>query len=105
MIPPLEARLGFRLHEPVKSPRYGAEIYATLDAPQNRVAQSLGELASPGFTIFNLRAYWQVNKSLLLTGGVENLFDRQYREHLDLRTGLGVYEPGINPYLGVEWRW
>jgi outer membrane receptor protein involved in Fe transport len=105
MIPPLEARVGLRLHEAIKNPTYGFEFYATMDAPQNRVAESLGELPSPGFTIFNLRGYWQVNKAVLLTGGVENLFNRQYREHLDLRTGLGVYEPGINPYLGIACRW
>jgi outer membrane receptor protein involved in Fe transport len=44
-------------------------------------------------------------KGVLLTAGVENLFNRFYREHLDLRTGVGVYEPGLNGYFGVEMRY
>ncbi len=102
MIAPLEARLGFRLHESSRNPRYGLEFTARLVAPQNRVATSLGELRSTGFTIFDLRSYWQVRRGVLLTAGLVNMFDRFYREHLDLRTGNGVYEPGISPYLGVQ---
>jgi outer membrane receptor protein involved in Fe transport len=108
-IAPLEARIGLRVHEPSKTPRYGVELTARLVAPQNRVAESLGELPSPGFTIYDVRGYWQARKNLLVTAGVENIFNRNYREHLDLRTGLsttfptlGVFEPGINAYCGVE---
>ncbi len=101
-IGPLEARLGLRLHEACRNPRYGVEFTARLVAPQNRVATSLGELKSPGFTIYDLRSYWRVRRGVLLTAGIENLFDRFYREHLDLRTGLGVYQPGLNGYLGVQ---
>jgi hypothetical protein len=32
--------------------------------------------------------------------GVENFTDKQYLEHLDLRTG--VFQPGINYYFGSE---
>ena len=59
-----------------------------------------------------MRGYWNVRDSLRLIGGVENLFDRTYVEHLDLRLPndpvLGfantvVYAPGITPYFGIEW--
>lgn len=44
-----------------------------------------------------------------LTAGANNLFNRNYREHLDARTGVplgpGVLEPGITPYIGMEFRW
>ena len=105
MIPPLEARVGIRIHEEGPNPRYGAEIEARMVARQDRVAESLNEVTSAGFTIFNVRGYWQVNKNFLVTGGVDNLFDRFYREHLDLRTGLGVFQPGISPYVGAEVNW
>jgi outer membrane receptor protein involved in Fe transport len=39
---------------------------------------------------------------MLLTAGVENLGDRFYREHLDLRTGRGVFQPGVNFYVGMR---
>jgi outer membrane receptor protein involved in Fe transport len=104
-IAPLDSRVGLRFHEPRQVPRYGLEAEARLVAPQNRVATSLNEVKSAGFTIYNLRSFWQVRRGILLTAGVENLFDRNYREHLDLRTGFGTFQPGISPYLGVEMRY
>jgi outer membrane receptor protein involved in Fe transport len=60
-------------------------------------------VATPGFTTYDLRAYWQVNKGLLLTAGVENFTNKTYLEHLDLRTpGLGFLQPGINFYFGAK---
>jgi outer membrane receptor protein involved in Fe transport len=101
-IPPLEARLGLRIHEARRNPRWGMEILARMVAAQDRVALSLGEEPTAGFTVFYFRSYWQVNDSLLLTGGVENFGDRFYREHLDLRTGRGVFQPGYNFYFGAQ---
>jgi outer membrane receptor protein involved in Fe transport len=120
MIAPIESHIGIRFHEACKNPAYGIEFAARVVGPQNRVASSLEELRSPGFTTFDLRSYWQVRKGVLLTAGVENIFDRFYREHLDLRTGNGqgpffsntdqlllgpghgVYQPGTNAYVGVQ---
>jgi outer membrane receptor protein involved in Fe transport len=109
-IPPLETRLGIRVHEPYrKNPRWAVELDARMDVRQDRVAESLGEVASAGFVVWNLRAYWQAREGILLTGGVENLFNRNYREHLDLLTGIpfhqGVYQPGSSVYAGVELRY
>jgi outer membrane receptor protein involved in Fe transport len=115
-IPPLETRLGLRFHESVQDPRYGVEFYALVEAPQDQVAASLGEVKTPGFTIFNIRGYWRVRKNVLVTAGIENMFDRNYRQHLDLLTGVlapgstapsgpGVLEPGISPYLGLQVTW
>jgi outer membrane receptor protein involved in Fe transport len=101
-IPPLDTRVGLRFHEERLVPTWGVEVYARMVAAQDRVALSLGELPSAGFTIWDTRAYWQIRKGCQLTGGIENIFDRFYREHLDLRTGRGVYQPGISPYMGLE---
>ncbi len=101
-MPPLEANLGFRIHDRGKNPRWGVEALARMVSGQNRIAESLGEQATPGFTIFNIRTFWRVTKSVMLTGGVENLGNRQYQEALDLRTGLGVFQPGINFYFGAQ---
>ena len=56
----------------------------------------------PGFTILNARAYWRPRQSFALFGGVENMGDRFYREHLDFRSGRGLYRPGVNFYLLAE---
>jgi iron complex outermembrane recepter protein len=121
-IPPMEFRLGLRFHEAVntrdQAPRWGIETTARIVMAQGRIAQSLQEQKTGGFTVFDLRTFWQANKNLLLTAGVENLLDRNYREHLDLRTGTipipnsvtgvagptgpGVLQPGINFYFGAQ---
>jgi outer membrane receptor protein involved in Fe transport len=101
-IPPLEATVGIRLHEPRKNPRYGMEFTARIVSAQNRFAESLFEQYTGGFTIYDVRSYWQVNKNLLLTAGVENLGDINYQEHLDYKNGLGTFQPGINFYCGFK---
>jgi outer membrane receptor protein involved in Fe transport len=66
------------------------------------VAFSLGERETSGFTTLDLRGNWKVTKQWSMFAGIENLTDRFYREHLDLRTGRGVYQPGISGYFGSE---
>jgi outer membrane receptor protein involved in Fe transport len=101
-IPPLDGRAGLRFHEADLRPTYGLEVSTRMVARQSQVATSLGEAPTAGFSTVDLRSYWQARDNLLLTAGVENLLDRFYREHLDLRTGRGVYQPGISAYFGVQ---
>ena len=68
------------------------------------------EEETPGFTTAYIRGFWHVGENVHLVGGVENLFDRTYVEHLDLRlpdqgafTNTVAYSPGITPYFGIEW--
>jgi iron complex outermembrane recepter protein len=104
-IVPLESRFGVRLHDPGENPRWGAEVSCRLVADQNRVASSLNEKPTSGFTTFDMRGYWQATDGFLLIAGVENLSNLQYREHLDVRTGLGMYQPGRSFYFGSELRY
>lgn len=65
---------------------------------QPHVLAALGETATPGWVIVNARASLR-RAGLTLTGGVDNLFDRTYRDHLSYlrdpyRSGAVVYEPG-----------
>lgn len=104
-IPPFESRMGLRFHEARRDPRWGLELASRFVASQNQVASSLLETRSSGFAVYDVRSFWKARQGLLVTAGVENVFDRNYREHLDLRTGLGVFQPGINGYFGVEMRY
>ena len=115
-IPPMETRLGFRLHGTDDIPRWQVELSARIVTGQNSVATSLGEINTPGFTTFDIRAFWQLHKNLLLTGGVENIGNKLYREHLDpvaanlltARTGVVVpqlYRPGTNFFFRTELRY
>ena len=75
-----------------------AEAEGVAAARQERVDASLLEEATPGWAVANLRGGWQGARFSVLAG-VENLFDRQYREHLlsardPFRSGARVPEPG-----------
>lgn len=65
---------------------------------------SLLESTTPGFTVLDLRTHWLVNNHLSFVSGIENITDKNYREHFDFRdaNGLSVYQPGVNFYFGTE---
>ena len=102
-IPPLTSLVGLRLHEPYDNSRWAIELACRIVDNQDRVAASLEEVATPGFTVWDFRSYFRVADPLTVTFGVENFTDKYYQEHLDYRTGgIGVYRPGIGFYLGSE---
>jgi iron complex outermembrane receptor protein len=101
-IPPLEARVGLQLHDPLPARRWAIEFAARIVNDQDRVATSLTEFPTPGFTVYDLRSYWRPTDSLLLSAGVENLTDKFYQEHLDTHIFGPVYQPGVNFYFGSE---
>jgi len=118
---PLEGRAGIRLQDTEDGERWGVEFAARIVQDQERIgllrvtgqnAVTTSESRTPGFTTFLLRGYWNVNPNLSLVAGVENLFDKSYLEHLDLRlpddpgngfVGTQVLAPGVTPYFGFEW--
>jgi iron complex outermembrane receptor protein len=108
MIVPLEARLGLRVHEAIADPRWGVEFAARLADDQDRVAASLLETPTPGYAVYDIRTYWRPRQNVLLVAGVENLADRNYREHLDYRNVFNgqnlraVFQPGLSFYFGGE---
>jgi outer membrane receptor protein involved in Fe transport len=116
-IPPMDTRLGFRVHEsvgPRQAPRWQVEFLARVVNGQNNIAQSLGELPTPGFTTYTISGFYQVRPNWLLTAGVENIGDILYREHLDpiastvLRAQTGnpavapLYRPGTNFFVSSQ---
>ena len=104
-IPPLEFRTGVRLNGTIDTVRWNAELSARIIDEQNRVARSLYETVTPGFTTWNLRTFWQLTDQLTLVAGVENFTDKNYREHFDFRsqnpTSRQVLQPGRNIYIGT----
>lgn len=100
-ITPLESRVGLRFHDPSPQGTWGLEVAARIVDDQDRVATSLEEIETPGFTTYDIR-FFKRSGQWLFTAGVENFTDKYYREHLDYRSGRGVFRPGINFYSGVE---
>lgn len=98
---PLETRLGFLFHDPSPRDRWGLELSARVVDDQSLVATTLEEVKTPGFTTYDVRTYVRKD-DWLLTSGVKNLTDKFYREHIDYRSGRGVFRPGFSFYTGLE---
>lgn len=105
-IPPLEMRMGWRLHDTSPQKLWSIELSARAVNRQTRVATSLLETATAGFTTWDTRSVFRVQrvKGMVVALGVENMFDRLYREHFDFRTsnGLSIYQPGANFYFSTS---
>ncbi|THF67115.1 TonB-dependent copper receptor [Pseudothauera nasutitermitis] len=114
--PPLEGRLSLDYDDGTFS--YGALL--RLVAAQKRVDIGSGNIVSngqdigksSGFGVLSLNAGWRPKKGVLLTAGIDNVFDRAYAEHLS-RTGASlpgfvfpantrINEPGRNAWLKVQ---
>lgn len=108
VIAPLQCRAGLRWHDPCPQQRWAAEFVARIVDNQDRVAGTLVEFPTPGFTIYDIRTYLQATQNLVITAGVDNLFDRFYQEHFDPRatvSTLGVFQPGRTFYTGFDWKY
>ncbi len=103
-IAPLETRVGLRLRD-TAAQRWTIDLSGRIVDNQSRVAASLLESPTAGFATWDIRALVRpkFNPDLLVTCGVENFTDRNYREHLDYRApnALSVFQPGATFYLGT----
>jgi hemoglobin/transferrin/lactoferrin receptor protein len=96
LIPPLEGQVTLKL-APDRRVRW-IELETRWAAPQDRAAINQGEVATAGFAVANARASFRLFGADVVPG-IENLFDKSYRKHLDpVRLTL----PGRNFYLKVE---
>jgi iron complex outermembrane receptor protein len=110
--PPLEARIAVTREDP----RWSAGALLRAVARQDRVDPGKGNIAgqdirpTAGFAVFSLNAAWRYSKSVTVTGGVDNVFDRTYAEHLSRAGSMipgfiqatRVNEPGRTLWLKVQ---
>jgi hemoglobin/transferrin/lactoferrin receptor protein len=101
LIPPLNGRAGLKYHFPGT---ITIDLNSKHYAKQDEIAE--GEKVTPGYTIFNLAMYTQSRDfqfvRLKLTGGVENIFDKAYRNHLSTNRGALRIEPGRNFFFKAQ---
>ncbi|MDT3697343.1 MAG: TonB-dependent receptor [Ignavibacterium sp.] len=102
-IPPLNGTAGIKFN---LFDFANADISSTLFAEQGDVAP--GELKTPGYVIFNC-AFSSVpidftTVKVRVFAGIDNLFDKSYRNHLSTTRGNLTIEPGRNIFakLAVE---
>ena len=96
-IPPLVATAGIRYeHE-----SWWTDLRARFVDQQDRVSTRFGEGATAGFSVFDFRAGATITEALSFGLSIQNLFDRNYREHLNrfYRNGDingAIYDPCRN---------
>lgn len=110
-IAPLTARTQLSYIQP--DWRVAAE--AVTVARQNQVSSFNDEEETSGYAIFNLSGQYQVSQNLTVQGGVNNVFDRKYRDHLggynrvagneDIAVGERLPGLGRSVYLGMNLNW
>jgi iron complex outermembrane recepter protein len=119
-VAPLIGRVGVRLHDGDRGQTWGVETSVRMVDRQDRAALIRNafdpsvlvpiEQVTPGFGTVDLRSYYNVNRNVSFIAGVENLLDKNYLEHLDLRLpaqspglpALFSFAPGIMFYTGIE---
>ena len=72
---------------------------------QSRISTEFGESATPAFWLTDLDITYDLFQWLSLSGGIRNLFDMAYYEHLNRSisgTGHPIYNPGRNIYLSLS---
>jgi iron complex outermembrane recepter protein len=120
---PLQSRLGVRFTDPMPQNDWGLELGLRMVAQQNQVGflrDNVGgpptsvavETATAGFYTTYLRGYYNLSQQIHLVGGIDNMFNRAYIEHLDLRLRgpaqspggvTAALAPGFTAYAGLEW--
>jgi iron complex outermembrane receptor protein len=121
-IPPFDSRFGLLWHELTEEgdDEWGVDTNVRVVSGQDRLGvirqgslavtgQRTVETFTPSFTTVNIRGYWNPTRNINVVGGIENLFNENYLEHLDLRLpaqgAIGpafAYAQGITPYMGIN---
>lgn len=102
-IPPLEGSLdlGYTFFHDRLVPKFNLRMVA----PQKNISEAYMEDETPGFVLLNFSLAWRFNDMLKFTGGVSNILDKAYYEHLNRRIigGKGnLYEPGRVFYMNIH---
>lgn len=98
-MPPLEARFGLTYEDG----DWSAGGLWRVVAHQGRIAENQGNVVgydfdeSPGFAVFSLNGAYKLSKNLKVSTGVDNLFDKDYAEHLNLAGNAGFGYPANDP--------
>jgi len=110
-IAPLTARTQLSYIEP----DWRVGIEAVTVAQQNQVSSVNEEEKTSGYAIYNLTGEYQLSQSLQVQGGINNLLDRKYRNHLggynrvsgneDIAVGERLPGLGRSVYVGLNLNW
>ncbi|RKZ80676.1 MAG: TonB-dependent receptor, partial [Gammaproteobacteria bacterium] len=90
-------------------------VEAVTISAQNDVSSENNETESSGYAFFNLLGNYQATRELTLSAGVNNVFDREYQDHLggynrikdnpDIAPGERLPGLGRSAYVSVNLNW
>ena len=102
-IPPLNSGIGFKITQF----NYQLDISAKFFAAQNKIAE--GEINTPGYGYFDLFIQlpsFNINfADCRILGGIQNITNKSYINHLSTNRGFVKEEPGRNFYLKLNISW
>jgi iron complex outermembrane recepter protein len=96
-IPPFKSVSSVR----VQLAKFNVQAEYEWAAAQNHISSSFGEMKTASYHIVSFRSGWKINSLFQVNGGVENILDRNYREHLDWG---GIPRPGRNFYVNITYK-
>jgi iron complex outermembrane receptor protein len=86
----------------------GGKIVPSLNyrfsSSQDRVSVAMQEITTPSFSLFDMNLMYKHNQYFRVVGGINNIFDVSYYEHLNRRilgTNTRIYEPGRVFYVNL----
>ncbi|MCD4736000.1 MAG: TonB-dependent receptor, partial [Bacteroidales bacterium] len=101
-IPPLESTISaqYRFFHNNFIPAFSFRFVAS----QDHISEATYEKSSPGFITAGFSFLVRFNRILSFTGGVHNIFNQAYYEHLNrniIGTANNLYEPGRRFYINL----
>ncbi|MCB2220272.1 MAG: TonB-dependent receptor [Bacteroidetes bacterium] len=101
-IPPLEST--FNIHYRFLKGRFVPAMNVRMVASQNHVSEASYEPSTPGFAVAGFSFNFVFNSHFTITGGINNIFDQAYYEHLNrniIGSTRNLYEPGRSFYINL----
>ena len=111
LIPPLNGRVSLRWDSSWKQDPWAEFVFRAATA-QKDIDSEFPESETPGYGVCDLRAGLELPGGIGLEAGIENLFDKDYTDHLsretpmavgDLAAGEKVPMPGRYFYASINW--
>jgi iron complex outermembrane recepter protein len=101
-IPPFESTLDFVYQ--IKEDKLKTKLAIRMVAAQDKISHAFYEDKTPGFVLADFGIDYVYNQNFSVSGGVNNIFDKTYYEHLNRRV-IGskspLYEPGRIFYINL----
>jgi iron complex outermembrane recepter protein len=102
-IPPLETTVS--IYYKFLKGKLVPKISLRVVSNQHHVSEAFYEQETPGFALLNFSIKSNITKNISISGGINNIFDRSYYEHLNRKiigTTDKLYEPGRVFYFNLN---